>query len=187
MARAQDDEIIGAFFADAKVGENGDEIEEFDASKFRVGVGVGGSNSSLNVAKMQKALQLLMNAFRGEVTESIHIGISSLEHDALLKEIQVTSSDFNGGQPVLTDGRIRRFMGMDFIISERLQETNGQRRLPVWVPTGMEMGVWEDIMANIDPRPDKSYATQVYLSQTIGATRLQQGKVIEIRVDDQIA
>lgn len=186
MARAQDDEIIPAFFGTAKVGENGDTNESFDTANYQVGVNTGGTASSINVAKLQEAQRKLMGAFKGEVTEQVFCGISSYEHDALLKEIQVTSRDFNGGQPVLVNGRVQRFMGMDFIISERLEISSGNRRIPVWVPTGMHLGIWEDVMAQVDRRPDKSYAWQVYLSETIGATRLQQGKVIEIQCDDQI-
>lgn len=186
MMRAMDDEIIPAFFGPAKVGENGDQTETFDATNYQVGVDTGGTASSLNVAKLQAALQKLMQAHKGDVNETIYIAISSYEHDAMLKELQAVSADFNGGQPVLVEGRIRRFMGMDFILSERLEVLNGNRRLPVWVPTGMHLGIWDDLTARVDERSDKSYAWQVYLSETIGATRLQQGKVIEIQADDQI-
>jgi len=186
MARAKDDEIIGALFATAKVGENGTTDEAFDTTNFQVGVNVGGTASSLNVAKLQTALRMLMGAYKGEVTEPIWCAISSFEHDALLKEIQVTSKDFNGGSPVLVDGRIRRFMGMDFLITERLTISGGNRLIPCWTATGMHLGIWEDINPQISVRDDKSYAWQVYLSETIGATRLQQGKVIQILADDQI-
>ncbi len=186
MMRAMDDEIIEAFFATAKVGENGTEDEAFDTANFQVGVNVGGTASSLNVAKLQDAMRKIMGAYKGEVDEPIWCAISSFEHDALLKEIQVTSRDFNGGQPVLVDGRITRFMGANFIISERLEISGGNRLIPYWTATGMHMGLWEDLMVSIDRRPDKSNAWQVYLNMTIGSTRLQQGKVIQILCDDQI-
>jgi hypothetical protein len=38
----------------------------------------------------------------------------------------------------------------------------------------------------VGPRPDKSYATQVYLAMTIGATRTQLGQADRIQCDDQI-
>lgn len=186
MNRAMDDEIIDAFFASAKVGENGTTAEAFDTTNFQVAVTVGGTASSLNVAKLQSALQKLISAYEGEVDEPIFCAISSYEHDALLKEIQVTSKDFNGGQPVLEDGRIRRFMGMNFILSERLNISSGNRLIPIWTPTGMHLGLWEDMQVSIDRRADKSNAWQVYLNMTIGATRLQQGKVIQVLCDDQI-
>lgn len=186
MARAQDDEIIPAFFGTAKTGENGTTDTSFNDTDHQVGVNTGGTASSINVAKLQAAMQKMMVAFKGEVDEQIYCGISSYEHDALLKEVQVTSKDFNGGQPILEDGRIRRFMGANFIISERLDIESGNRQIPFWVPSGMHLGVWQDVNAEISKRADKSYAWQVYLSETIGATRLQEGKVIEILCDDQI-
>jgi len=186
MERAVDDEIIAAFFASANTGENGTTAEAFDTTNYQVGVNVGGTASSINVAKLQSALQKLMLAYKGEVTEQIFGGISSYEHDALLKEIQVTSKDFNGGQPVLEDGKVKRFLGVDFIISERLNISSGNRLIPIWTPTGVHLGVWEDLNASVDKRADKSNSWQVYLCETIGATRLQQGKVIQVLCDDQI-
>lgn len=181
MQRAQDDEIIGAFFATAKTGENGTSDETFTGAT--VGEDVGGSGSSINVAKLQAALKILMQAHKGEVMEPIYCGISADEHDALLNEIQVTSKDFNGGQPILESGRVKRFMGMDFVISERLTDDGTDRSCPVWTKSGMHMGVWKDIEAMIDRRPDKSNAWQVYLCETIGSTRLQLGKVVEVQCE----
>jgi hypothetical protein len=50
----------------------------------------------------------------------------------------------------------------------------------------MYLGIWNDLMTEIGPRADKSYATQVYLCMTMGATRTQLGKQIRISCDDQI-
>ena len=41
-------------------------------------------------------------------------------------------------------------------------------------------------LAKIDQRADKGYSWQVYTCMTIGATRLQAGKVIRVLCDDQI-
>ena len=118
--------------------------------------------------------------------EPIYCAISSYEHDALLKEIQVVNKDYNGGSAVLENGRIRRFMGFEFIITERLGITSGNRLIPAWTKSGMHLGMWDSINAQITERADKSYATQVYLCGTFGATRLMEGKVIQILCDDQI-
>ena len=185
MARAKDDEIIAAFFANALTGENGTTSTAYGSSSYQVGVDVGGTASSLNVAKLQSALQKLMAANKGEIQEPLYCAISSYEHDALLKEIQVVNKDYNN-QMVLEDGRIRRFMGFEFIITERLAISSGNRLIPAWVKSGMHLGMWNDINAKITERADKGYATQVYLAGTFGATRLQEGKVIQILCDDQI-
>jgi hypothetical protein len=44
----------------------------------------------------------------------------------------------------------------------------------------MHLCVWNDITTKISEREDKSYATQVYCKATVGATRLELGKVVRI-------
>lgn len=39
-------------------------------------------------------------------------------------------------------------------------------------------------MARIEERPDKSFSTYVYYCMTIGATRLEEEKVVKIEVDE---
>lgn len=182
MKRRQDDVIINAFFGTSQTGQFGTTAETFDTSTYQVGSAVGGTGSSMNVAKLQNALKILMQANKGELMETAYCAISSEEHDALLKEIQVVNKDYNGGAAVLEDGRVKRFMGFEFIITERLQtDSTGTYRLcPVWLKSGMHFGVWEDIVAEISKRADKGYSTQVYTRMTVGATRLMPGKVVQI-------
>jgi hypothetical protein len=126
-----------------------------------------------------------MLANKGELNESVYGAISSYEHDALLKEMQVVNKDY-GNSAVLVDGKVKRFMGVDFIITERLTITSGNRLIPLWLKSGMHLGMWDEVRAEIGPRADKGYATQVYLAMTLGATRTQLGKQIRIQCDDQI-
>lgn len=180
MNRAMDSEILAAFFASSKVGENGTSSEAFDTGNYQVGVNTGGNASSMNVAKLQAAIKQLMQAFKGEITEPVYGLISATEHDALLKEIQVVNKDYSNSA-VLEDGRVKRFMGINFILSELITGASGaSRNIPVWVKSGMYLGIWKDMATEITKRADKSYATQVYLAMTLGATRTQQGKVIQV-------
>jgi hypothetical protein len=149
-------------------------------------VDVGGTASSLNVAKLQQAVRMLMTFNKGELSEAVNCAISSYEHDALLKEVQIVNKDYNNSA-VMVDGRVRRFMGVDFRVTERLAISSGNRLVPVWVKSGMHLGMWQDMMTKVSERADKSHAWQVYLCMTLGATRTQPGKVIRILADDQIA
>lgn len=185
MRRAIDDEILFAMFGTNFKGENGTTPESFDTTNYQVGVDVGGTASSLNVAKLQSAIQKLMRANKGELMEPVYGAISSYEHDALLKEVQVQNKDF-GGSAVLVDGKVKRFMGVDFIITERLNISGGNRLIPVWLKSGMHLGIWQDMMTRVSERADKSHAWQVYLCLTLGATRTQAGKLIQVLADDQI-
>lgn len=186
MQRAMDDEILLAMFGTNYKGENGTTAETFDTTNYQVAVTVGGAASSINVAKLQSAIQKLMRANKGELMEPVYGAISSFEHDALLKEVQISNKDF-GGAAVLVDGKVKRFMGVDFIITERLAISGGNRLIPVWLKSGMHLGTWNDAMVTrVSERADKSHATQVYLCGTFGATRTQAGKLIQVLCDDQI-
>lgn len=185
MNRKIDDVLLTAMFATAYVGEDGTGTEAFDTANYQVGVNVGGTASNLNVAKLQDALLKLMLANKGELDEQPYMAISSREHDSLLKEIQVNNSEYSG-QYVLVDGKVRRFMGFEFIITERLSISGGNRLIPAWVPSGVHLGIWNDVTTKVSERADKNYAWQVYLEMTIGATRTQQGKVVQVLCDDLI-
>lgn len=185
MNRAKDDVILTAIFGTNFKGENGTTSETFDTTNYQVGVNTGGTASALNVAKLQSAVQKLLLANKGDLMESVYGAISSYEHDSLLKEIQVVNKDYSNSA-VLENGRVKRFMGVDFILTERLNVTSGNRLIPIWLKSGMYLGSWKDIQAKISERADKSYATQVFLAMTLGATRTQAGKSIQVLCDDQI-
>jgi len=188
MNRVKDDIILAAIFGTNYTGENGTTAETFGtvgSGTYDVGVNTGGTASALNVAKLQSGIQKLMLANKGELNESVYGAISSYEHDSLLKEMQVVNKDY-GNSAVLVDGKVKRFMGVDFIITERLTITSGNRLIPLWLKSGMHLGMWDEVRAEIGPRADKGYATQVYLAMTLGATRTQLGKQIRISCDDQI-
>ncbi len=188
MNRAKDDVILAAIFGTNYKGENGTTSESFGtvgSGTYDVGVNVGGTASALNVAKLQSGVRILMTANKGELMEPVYGAISSYEHDSLLKEIQVVNKDY-GASAVLVDGKVKRFMGVDFILTERLTITSGNRLIPLWLKSGVHLGLWNDIMADIGVRRDKSMAKQVYLCMTLGATRTQLGKQVRVSCDDQI-
>lgn len=189
MKRKMDDIIIAAMFATAYTGENGTIPESFGvlgSGTYDVGVNTGGTASALNVAKLQLAMRILLTANKGELSESVFGAISAYEHDSLLKEVQIANKDYNGNAAVLENGKVRRFMGIDFMLTERLTVTSGNRLIPIWLKSGMHLGLWNDLNAQVTQRADKGYAWQVYLAMTMGATRTQLGKLIRVQCDDQI-
>jgi hypothetical protein len=188
MNRVMDDVILAAIFGTNYVGENGTTQETFgtvDSGAYDVSHNVGGTDSSLNVAKLQAAIRILMTANKGELMEPVNGAISSYEHDALLKEMQIVNKDY-GNSAVLVDGKVSKFMGVNFIITERLTITSGNRLIPIWLKSGMHLGMWDGVTAKITERNDKGHATQVYLAMTLGATRTQLGKQVRVGCDDQI-
>lgn len=188
MRRAQDDEILQAFFAASATGENGSTSTAFPAGQI-VGVNVGGANSNLNVAKLRAAKRLLMAAGVDLEYEKLFTAITAADHDGMLNEIQVTSLDYNN-KPTLVEGKVTAFMGFNFIPVEFSDATaydaaatlvsGANRLIPVWTTGAMHLGMWNDITTRVSVRDDKRYATQVYAKTTVGATRTQEKKVVQI-------
>lgn len=186
--RAQDDEILQAVFAASATGENGSTSTAFPAGQI-VGVNVGGVNSGLNVAKLRAAKRLLMAAGVDFEYERLFAAISSADHDNLLNEVQVVNLDYNS-KPTLVEGKVTSFMGFNFIPVEFIDAaaydaaavlvSGANRLVPVWTTGALHLGMWNDITTRVSVRDDKRYATQVYVKTTIGATRVQEKKVVQI-------
>lgn len=180
--RKMDDVIIDAFFATAKTGKTGTGTEAF-ASGQAVAVNHGASgNTGLTVAKLREARRLMRAAEVDLDMDPITCVVTSKQEDNLLAEAQVISLDYND-RPVLVDGRLKSFLGMNFVHSERLDvDGNSYRRVPVFAKSGMHLGIWNDITTDISQRKDiRGLPFQAYIYMTIGATRLELEKVVEIR------
>lgn len=179
MNRSIDDIIIGGMFNSANTGVAGGTAVPF-ATANQVSVNVGGTASGLNVAKLRKARQLLMSYFV-DPSETIYCAVTSKQIDNLLNEVQVVSSDFNMVKP-LVDGVVTRFMGITFVPCERLTaDGSGYRRVPVWVKSGVHLGIWNDVRADLTQRKDlEGLPWQLYTDMTIGATRLEENRIIEL-------
>lgn len=182
MGRKMDYEICTAFTGTAKTGEQGATSTSFTAAN-EVDVATGGANSKLNVAKLREVKRLMMANHIDFDTEQAFVGITAVDHDALLGEIQIISMDFNA-KPVLVDGKVTSFLGFQFVHCELIETAlagTNEVTLPVWVKSGMHLGVWNDISTSISKRNDlQGEPWQAYVLGTFGATRLEEKKVYAI-------
>jgi hypothetical protein len=180
--RQMDRLICAAFTGSAKTGETGATSTAFTAAN-EVDVAVGGANSRLNVAKIKAVRELMMSKHIDFDMEECYIGITAADHASLLNEIQVVSTDFNS-RPVLVDGKITQFLGFNLIHCELIETAlagTNEVTLPVWVKSGMYLGVWDDIKNDVSQRKDlQGQPWQVYTTMTAGATRLEENKVFAI-------
>jgi hypothetical protein len=176
MGRAMDDVIIAAALGTANTGVSGGTPVTFPAGNI-VAANTGGTG--MNIAKLAAAKQILD---AGDVDPSIkrHIIVSPQEIADLLNSTTVTSSDFNTVK-ALVHGEIDSFMGFKFHVSNRLVDNGAANTQCIaFAEDGILLGVGKDVTARIDERADKSYATQVYYCQTIGATRMEEAKVVSV-------
>jgi len=174
MGRAIDDEITAAITGTAKTGEDGTVSTVLPSSQTAATTAGG-----MTIAKLREAMQLLIAAEVDVDNEELYCAIGAQQHDDLLGETQAVSLDYTN-KPVLMDGRIRSFMGFNFIDSQRLPISGTDRTALCWAKSGVHLGVWNDINVKITERDDKSYATQVYCKGTFGATRTEEKKVVAI-------
>lgn len=176
LGRSIDAEIVAAALGSAKTGPQGaGTAEAFDTTNFSVASGSVG----MTVDKLITAKRMLMAAKVDVRRESLYVVMKAKQHANLLNETRASSRDYND-QPILKNGMIDMFMGFKFIFLEEIDAVSSEDACFAWAKSGIHLGIWNDITTRISERADKSYATQVYVKGTFGATRTQQGKIIRI-------
>jgi len=182
LGRKMDEIILDAAFGSVYTGKTGSTTVTFPSTQqIAVDYVESGSaaSSGLTIGKLRKAKQILD---RNEVdpTERRYIACTAKQITDLLQTTQVTSSDFNTVK-ALVAGEINTFMGFEFVRTELVRtNASSNRRVACWAQSGLLLAVGSDITVDIGPRRDKRNATQVYVSATFGATRMEEEKVVEI-------
>lgn len=190
MGRRKDLTILDGLLNTNQTGKSGTTATTFLAGNV-VSVSTGGTASLFNVAKLRKAKQLLMANDVDVTEEELFVAVDSRAHDAMLAEVQATSKDYNearDGKPILKEGVIDRFLGFNFVWTERLLTFNGtddaagtSTPCPAWAKSGGYLGIWSDVNTRIDERPDlRGIPWQLYTDGTFGATRLEEKKIVKI-------
>ena len=174
MGRAMDDEIIAAALGTSLTGKDGS-----TSTTLPSGNKIAHGSAGLTLAKLLEAKEKLDE---GSVDPSIprHIVVAPKQISDLLGSTTVTSSDFNTVK-ALAQGELNQFVGFTFHVSNRLTtDSNGNRQVIAFASDGIKLAIGKEPQARIDERSDKSYSTQVYYCQTLGSTRMEEAKVIEI-------
>ena len=178
LGRSMDDEIISAVSGNAFSGETGSTTVALPSAQKITESGTDG----LTLAKLRSAKEKFDSA---SVDPSIprYIVVGPKQISDLLGTTQVTSSDFNTVK-ALANGEINSFLGFNFITSNRLTIASSKRLCLAFAMDGIKLALGQDIMTRIDERSDKGYATQVYVCMTMGATRLEEEKVVTIQAHE---
>lgn len=185
LGRAMDQTLIAALTGTNYVGVQGSSTATLASTQI-VGVQQGAASSTnLTVAKLRAAKKILMQNEVDLDADPIFCAINATNHDTLLSEVQVVSTEFND-KPVLVDGKISRFLGINFIHTELLQtgtddQSGTSTIVPVWAKSGLYLGLWQDIVTDISRRNDlQGLPYQAYLMSTMGGTRLEEKKVVQV-------
>lgn len=173
LGRSMDDEIIASADGTAYTDKTGS-----TSTVLPSGQKVAAGSAGLTVAKLLAAKKILDNN-DVDPDEERYCAVTGTQLSDLLNTTEVTSADYNSIK-TLVEGKVDTFLGFKFKLTNRLTLSSSTRYVLAWARNGICLALAQDITSNITERSDKSYATQVYLKMGIGASRMEEEKVVQI-------
>ena len=102
----------------------------------------------------------------------------------VLADTQLTSADFQAVQMIQSGSLRGKWMGFNWIPSERLPISGTTRTCFAFAKTGLALGIGQDIVTKVGEDPTKGFAARVYAKMSIGAVRVEEEKVVAVEVLD---
>lgn len=201
LGRSMDDVIIAAASGSAYGGVAGASAVVLPTTQKLVSV-ASGAGASLNVQALRRASKIL-DANDVDPMEARYFAFNALQKEALLGQTEVSSSDYNSVK-ALVMGQVDTFMGFKFVRTERLTDRSGALTFDytagtvgsgsgdadgydqclAWAKSGLLLAMGQDIKAEIAKDPGKSFGMRIYASMALGATRMEEEKVVEVLCKD---
>lgn len=175
--RTTDDLIISAQGGTAYTGQTGATPVTFPAAN-QIVYNQFSSGNGMTKAKVLAAKRILDY---GEVEKNERfLSHTAAQLEDLLNTTEVTSSDYNVVK-ALVQGELNTWIGFSFIHSERLlTDASSNRLCYAWQRMAVQLAIQKDIEGRIDERADKNYAWQVYMRMCMGATRMEESRIVQI-------
>jgi hypothetical protein len=180
LNRQKDDLIISAALGNAFA------IDSADASSsvaLPSGQKIANGSADMTLAKLVSAKKILLDNDVDPEEEEMFIVMGPAQLEALLNNTTVTSSDYNSIK-ALVAGQIDTYLGFKFIISTRLSVAANIRSCFAWAKSGIGLAMNGSPNIRISERSDKNYSTQVFVEASLGATRIEDEKVVQIDCDE---
>lgn len=185
LGRAKDQEILNGLLGTNSTGNNGATNTSLPSGQV-VSVKQGAASSTnMTVAKLREAKRILLANEVDLDADQIYMALNATNLDSLMAEVQVVSTEFND-RPVLVDGKVQRFLGIDFIHTELLatgtdDQSGTSTACPMWAKSGAYAGIWMEMQTDVSQRKDlTSLPYQAYVMATFGGTRLEEKKVVKV-------
>lgn len=151
-----------------------------------------GKNTGLTLEKLRQARSLIGKADIDidDPSEKMYLVYTQSQLDDLLRITEVTSSDYNAVK-ALVDGVVNKFMGFEFIrISSKLlpgvkvdeddDDSPVIRKPFAFVGSCVAFANPVPITSRIAERADRSFNWYAYMKMKCGATRLEDGGVVQL-------
>ncbi len=173
LGRKIDDQIIAALYGTAYTGKVGGTSTVLPSAQK-----VASASTNLTLAKWLDALEIL-NGNDVDPSDEKFLLIGSNQLSSLLNTTEIKSADYNSVK-ALVQGQVNSFLGCTVIRTERLPVATSVRKCLLYTKSGIGLAIGRDIVSRIDELPTNHYAKQLYFSMSIGASRLEEDKVVEI-------
>lgn len=193
--------IMGALLGDARTGKTGETATALPASQIvpvdYVHTG-SDTDSALTVPKILEAIQILKtNEAWGDEARAAGEklwAVIDAEEEIRMRQLanaasgdRLFSRDFD---PPMYDssGTLVSWLGINFVtynslLTDTVAGAGGNvtaKKIPLYVSSAVEFGIWADIATTVDIRPDLSNAVQFLSQYMLGAGREQEKKVVQI-------
>ena len=177
VARQYDDVIIEAAVGDSRDGDGN--TVAFDTNSL-----LGDGSQIMNLQHITDVAERFMLQ-DVDPTEGFVFVISPNQAQQLLNQLEYNSYDFNALRPLMS-GQIVPFMGFDFIVSNRLQAGSGADSTLCFAMAKDAVGlqVNNPIKARVSEDASASFDWRIYAEITIGATRVEDEKVVVYDFDN---
>lgn len=171
MARAIDDAIIAAALGNALDGDSA-------AVALPAGQLIAAGAAGLTLAKIRSAKEIL-DENEADPSETRYLVVAGAQVNNLLAAVESNQSDYWAVKAIV-EGKTDQFYGFTVIRSQRLALSGGTRSCIAYTDRALGLAVGRDVVTRIAERSDLSFATQIYLAMSLGATRVQDELVVKI-------
>lgn len=144
---------------------------------------IAAAGTGLTKAKLITARKLFRANESDEMNgDDLYLSYGAEQLEDLLADTTLTNTESNTILSMISGDlpEGRRLFGFKTIPIERLAKSGNDRYAVAWAKSGIVLGIGQETKTRVSERDDKSYATQVYASQSLGAVRMEEVKVVEI-------
>ena len=148
-----------------------------------VAVTVGSSDSAtdvgMNVAKRLDGFMHFENSDIDLDEEEVHLALDPTENRQLYDDIIFVSKDYRD-KAVIEEKRVKSILGIPIHTTKRVANTASTSTAALWCKSGMAWGRFAPLDVRSAPNPAKKFREQCYMEEWLGATRLEDEKVVKI-------
>ena len=185
--RTMDEVIIAGLEGTAYIGETGTTAVDLgNSQKVAVDYVQSGvtANSGLTLAKLARA-KMILDLNEVELEDRYFIHSARQLNNLLVDVIEIKSSDYNDVK-ALVDGKVTRFMGFDFVMTQLLTlvVATDVRTCIAYHKNGVVLGTGVERSVKIDIRADLNHTVQIRTKILIGASRMEEERVVLVYCDE---